>query len=196
MRADLEIIQDWIATDSRTLDLGCGDGTLLHYLKHEKSVRTLGIEIDEQKFNTCVARGLSVIEHNLDLGLERFADKSFDTVVLSQTLQAVKHPEKVLLETLRVGKECIVAFPNFGHWRCRWFLSTKGRMPVSEVMPYTWYDTPNIHFCTIKDFELLCKELNIQILNKVFTSPSGRLQGAASQWPNLFGSTAIYHLSR
>lgn len=196
MRFDLEIMQGWIDSNSHVLDLGCGDGELLYFLKHQKNVSGIGIEIDETKFNNCISRGLSVIEHNLDLGLGNFADNSFDTVVLSQTLQAVHHPEKVLAETLRVGKQCIVAFPNFGYWRCRWYLGTKGQMPVSEFMPYSWYDTPNIHFCTIRDFENLCTELNIRILDRVVTTPTARLQGLASHWSNLFGATAIYHLSR
>ena len=117
-------------------------------------------------------------------------------VVMTLTLQAVRHPDKVLEETLRVGKQSIVAFPNFAHWSCRLYLSSKGRMPVSKFMPYTWYNTPNIHFCTIRDFEALCHERGIKILNKEVTSQDGRFSSLAKLWPNLFGSMAIYHISR
>ena len=196
MRADFELIQSWIKTRSRVLDLGCGDGTLLAALARSKQVRGLGIEIDADNLNQCVARGLQVIEQNLDEGLSNFADNSFDVVVMTQTLQAVHAPDKVLDETLRIGRESIVAFPNFGHWRVRWHLSSKGRMPVSKFMPYSWYDTPNIHFCTVNDFEALCKEKGIAILNKEVTSPQGRLPWLATVWPNLFGAMAVYHLQK
>lgn len=196
MRVDLDVIQQWIAPQSRVLDLGCGDGTLLYNLQKHKSVNGLGIEIDPDKFNACLAKGLNVIEQNLDDGLTNFIDHSFDVVVMTQTLQAMHHPDKVLEETLRVGKQSIVAFPNFGQWRCRLDLSTKGKMPVSKFMPFNWYDTPNIHFCTIKDFEALLEKRQIKILNRVVTTPDQHLNALAELWPNLFGSTAIYHLSK
>ncbi len=196
MRIDLDVIQKLIAPNTRVLDLGCGDGALLYNLKCNKSVNGLGIEIDKENFNQCLSKGLHVIEQDLDKGLDNFADKSFDVVVMTQTLQAVHHPDKVLEETLRVGKQSIVAFPNFGHWRCRLYLGTKGRMPVSKNMPHSWYETPNIHFCTVSDFEALCKERNIQILKRIVTSQHKTLNGLATVWPNLFGSTAIYHLSK
>lgn len=196
MRIDLDVIQSWIAGNSRVLDLGCGDGTLLYNLQHNKSVSGLGIEIDEQNFNRCLARGLNVIEQDLDQGLGNFADKSFDVVVMTQTLQAMHNPDRLLEETLRVGKQSIVAFPNFGHWRARFYLATRGRMPVSKNLPHSWYATPNIHFCTIRDFEVLCQERQIRILNREMTGPVRTLNSLARIWPNLFASTAIYHLSR
>ena len=130
MRADLDIIQEWIAPGSRVLDLGCGDGELLAWLRDNKQVAGYGLEIDPDKIALCIERGVNVIEQNLDLGLGNFASNSFDVVVMTQSLQALHYPDKVLAEMLRVGKTCIITFPNFGHWRCRWYLTTKGRMPV------------------------------------------------------------------
>ena len=195
-RLDFDVIHEWIKSGSRVLDLGCGDGALLQSLIQKKNVNGLGIEIDADDFNQCLAKGLNVIEQNLDDGLSNFADNSFDVVIMTLTLQAVQHPDKILEETLRVGKQSIVVFPNFAHWQSRLHLMSKGRMPVSKFMPYTWYDTPNIHFCTIRDFESLCAERNIEILTRVVTNPDQRLHGLTKNWPNLFGSTAIYHLSR
>lgn len=196
MRLDLDVIEDWIAPNSRVLDLGCGDGTLLLNLKNRKQVKGVGIEIDPDNFNQCIRKGLSVIEQDVDKGLSNFGDKSFDVVVMSQTLQAMDRPDWVLKETLRIGKESIVAFPNFGHWISRMHLGAKGRMPVSKFMPYNWYDTPNIHFCTIADFEYLCKEMDIKILDRALMTAGGRINGMASVWPNLLATTAIYHLSK
>ena len=195
MRVEFDVIKQWIQPKTRVLDCGCGDGTLLQELTNCKDIDGLGIEIDHDDFNACISKGLSVIDQNLDLGLANFADKSFDTVVMTLTLQAVRNPDKVLEETLRVGKQSIVAFPNFAHWSSRLYLLSKGRMPVSKFMPYTWYNTPNIHFCTIKDFEALCLERGIKILNKEVACHDARFSLLAKLWPNLFGSMAIYHIS-
>ena len=151
--------QRWIAPGTRVLDLGCGDGEFLLQLQREKNVRGLGVEIDPEDITRALARGLDIVEQDMDRGLDNFPDASFDTVVMALALQAVHYPHRVLEEMLRIGRECIVTFPNFGNWRCRWYLSTQGRMPVSRFMPYSWYDTPNIHFCTVKDFERLCSIL-------------------------------------
>lgn len=195
MRIDLNEIQHWIQQNSRILDLGCGDGTLLKFLIDNKQVQGYGLEIDPVQINTCIDKGLNVIEQNLDRGLGNFADKSFDTVIMTQALQTLHFPHLVLDEMLRVGKECIVTFPNFGHWKARLHLFTRGRMPVSDLLPYQWYDTPNIHFCTFKDFEVLCHERDIKVIHRqVVNEGSGNLFKDFS--PNLFGETAIYHLRK
>lgn len=195
MRIDLNEIQHWIKQDSRILDLGCGDGTLLKFLIDTKQVQGYGLEIDAAQINTCIDKGLNVIEQNLDRGLGNFADKSFDTVLMTQALQTLHFPHLVLDEMLRVGKECIVTFPNFGHWKARFYLAMRGRMPVSDLLPYEWYNTPNIHFCTFNDFEVLCRERNIKVINRqVVNEQSGQL--LKDFMPNLFGETAIYHLSK
>jgi methionine biosynthesis protein MetW len=195
MRIDLNEIQHWITQNSRVLDLGCGDGTLLKFLIDNKQVQGYGLEIDAAQINLCIDKSLNVIEQNLDRGLGNFADKSFDTVIMTQALQTLHFPHLVLDEMLRVGKECIVTFPNFGHWKARFYLATRGRMPVSDLLPYEWYNTPNIHFCTFKDFEVLCRERNIKVINRqVVNEQSG--QTLKDLMPNLFGETAIYHLSK
>ena len=196
MRLDFELIADWIAPDSRVLDLGCGDGSLLQQLATQKNVDGLGIEIDHDHINQCVANGVNVIEQDLDQGLANIADNSFDTVVMTLALQTLHTPHLAIDEMLRVGRECIVTFPNFGHWRCRWYLSQVGRMPVSRFMPYSWYDTPNIHFCTVRDFEVLCAEKFVKIINRAVVSGDNRRSRLADLWPNLFGVTAVYHISR
>ena len=196
MRQDLTRIQQWIAPGARVLDLGCGDGQFLLQLQRQRQVDGLGLEIDADNIRAAIALGLNIVEQNLDEGLGNFRDQSFDTVVMAHALQAVSYPHRVLQEMLRVGRECIVTFPNFGHWRCRLYLGTRGRMPVSEFMPHSWYDTPNIHFCTVRDFETLCTELNIRIRHREMIGL--RSQGAklAGLLPNLFATTAIYHISR
>jgi methionine biosynthesis protein MetW len=195
MRIDLNEIQHWIQQGSRILDLGCGDGTLLKFLIDHKQVQGYGLEIDAAHINTCIEKDLNVIEQNLDRGLGNFADKSFDTVLMTQALQTLHFPHLVLDEMLRVGKECIVTFPNFGHWKARFYLATRGRMPVSDLLPYEWYDTPNIHFCTFDDFEVLCRARNIKVIHRqVVNEESG--QTLKDFMPNLFGETAIYHLSK
>lgn len=195
MRIDLNEIQHWIKQGSRILDLGCGDGTLLKFLIDTKQVQGYGLEIDSAQINACIDKGLNVIEQNLDRGLGNFADKSFDTVLMTQALQTLHFPHLVLDEMLRVGKECIVTFPNFGHWKARLHLALRGRMPVSDLLPYEWYNTPNIHFCTFDDFEVLCRERNIKVIHRqVVNEQSGQL--LKDFMPNLFGETAIYHLSK
>ncbi len=196
MRQDLTRIQQWIALGSRVLDLGCGNGEFLLRLQNERQVKGLGLEIDAENINTALTAGLNIVEQDLDGGLDNFRDDSFDTVVMAHALQAVRAPHLVLDQMLRIGRECIVTFPNFAHWRCRIYLGTRGRMPVSKFMPYTWYDTPNIHFCTVTDFEKLCLERGINVLHREMVGPDNSSHTLARLWPNLFATTAIYHISR
>ncbi|MEE4192538.1 MAG: methionine biosynthesis protein MetW [Halieaceae bacterium] len=196
MRQDLTHIQQWIRPGSRVLDLACGDGEFLARLEAERDVKGIGLEIDAASITAGIGRGLSIIEQDLDRGLANFRDDSFDTVVMAHALQAVHYPHLVLDEMLRIGRECIVTFPNFAQWRCRLYLGTRGRMPVSKFMPYAWYDTPNIHFCTVRDFESLCEERDIRILQRDMVGPANNGGVLAKAWPNLFATTAIYHISR
>jgi methionine biosynthesis protein MetW len=195
MRLDLSLIQNWIERNARVLDLGCGDGTLLMALRDNKNADGLGVEIDGNDITRCVARGINVIEQDLNDDLGNFESGSFDAVVMTLALQALRYPHRVLDEMLRIGRHGIVTFPNFGHWRARWYLFSRGRMPVSKFLPYTWYDTPNIHFCTVKDFEALCAEKNIRILDRAMISGNSQ-SGLARLWPNLFAVTAVYHIAR
>ena len=196
MRPDLEIIQKWIEPESRVLDLGCGDGTLLTLLKEAKRVESIGLEIDAANIQQCIKNGVNVIEQNIDKGLSNFETASFDTVVLTQTLQALSSPDELIDEMLRIGKRGIVTFPNFGNWRSRIYLASKGRMPVSKFMPYQWYDTPNIHFCTVKDFDELCANKGIEVLTRMVVDSKHKRGWGVGILPNLLGETAIYHLTR
>lgn len=196
MRIDLDVIQEWIAPGSRVLDLGCGDGALLEQLDKNKDVTGYGLEIDPEQIARCVQRGVNVVEQNLDTGLGNFSDGSFDAVVMTQALQTLRHPHEVVREMLRVGRDCIITFPNFGQWRARWHLAFSGRMPVSDLLPFEWYDTPNIHFCTFRDFEVLCKQNGWTILHRQVVSETKIGVTFKDFLPNLFGETAIYHLTR
>ncbi len=196
MRQDLTLIQDWIKPQSRVLDLGCGDGALLEMLRDQKQVDGLGVEIDGDDITHCLARGINVVEQDLNQSLGNFESGSFDVVVMALALQALRAPDHVLDEMLRIGREGIVTFPNFGHWRCRWYIGTRGRMPVSETLPYQWYDTPNIHLCTVSDFEALCAARGYRISHRAMVGADHSTGLAARLWPNLFGVTAIYHITR
>ncbi|MFT6201511.1 MAG: methionine biosynthesis protein MetW [Granulosicoccus sp.] len=196
MRIDLNSIQSYIAVNSHVLDLACGDGELLLALKNNKNVTGVGLENDPRHITECIKNGVSVVEHDLNKGLQHIHDRAYDAVVMTLALQAMQRPDIVLEEMLRIGKECIITFPNFAHWKARWHLLIRGRMPVSDLLPYEWYDTPNIHFCTIKDFETLCQARDITILNKTVVSEKGSSQSLAQLHPNLFGETAVYHLTK
>jgi len=197
VRADLEIIEPWIQPRAHILDLGCGDGTLLHFLHQNKEVTGYGLEIEPNQINECLKKGVNVLQQDLDLkGLGNFQDHSFDAVLMTQALQAVRNPDIMLEEMLRLGKESIITFPNFGHWRCRGYLGLKGRMPMSKTLPFTWYNTPNIHFCTFKDFEALCYQKNIRILNRTVVDSSHHDRRLINLWPNMLGEIAIYRVSR
>jgi len=196
MRSDLDIINDWIKEDSKVLDLGCGNGELLQHIIGKKNVRGYGIEIDAEDINHCIEQGIPVIDQNIDDGLQNFGDQSFDLVVMTHALQQFRRPDLLLDEMLRIGKECIITFPNFGHWRNRLHLGLKGRMPVSEFLPYNWYDTPNIHFCTFVDFTNLCEEKNIHI--KRWAAVDGHLRDHwwIRAFPNVMSETAIFYVSK
>ncbi|HZT89618.1 MAG TPA: methionine biosynthesis protein MetW [Stellaceae bacterium] len=163
LRRDLGLIADMIAPGSRVLDIGCGDGALLAYLSRQKGVDARGMELSQSGVNACVGHGLSVIQGDADRDLEAYPDGAFDVVVLSQTLQATRRPREVLATLVRIGRRAIVSFPNFGFWRIRLSLLFRGRMPVSDLLNHPWYETPNIHLCTIRDFVALCDEMDIRI---------------------------------
>ncbi|MFP5383066.1 MAG: methionine biosynthesis protein MetW [Gammaproteobacteria bacterium] len=196
MRPDLDIIAPWIRPKARVLDLGCGDGELLGFLAQQHAVTGYGLEIDPEKIRSCIARGVNVIEQNIDEGLRNFDDGSFDTVLMTQALQALHNPHLVIAEMLRVGREAIVTFPNFGHWRPRFYLALRGRMPMSESLPHHWYDTPNIHFCTFRDFEMLCHDNGWRVLDRLVTDGRHREGALMQAIPNLLGEIAIYRLTR
>ncbi len=197
MRTDLKIIEQWIKPGSHVLDLGCGDGTLLDYLQREKQATGFGLEINQDHITTCMGRGVSVIEQNLDTqGLGNFEDHTFDTVLMTQALQAVRRPDMVLDEMMRVGREGIVTFPNFAYWRLRWYLMRRGRMPESETLPYKWYNTPNIHLCTFKDFEALCYRKGFRILTRTVVDGEHQDRWLSRLWPNMLGQIAIYRITR
>ncbi len=196
MRLDLRLAERWIKPKSRVLDLGCGDGELLAHLRDNFDVKGYGLEIDEEKINDCVARGVNVIQQNLNDGLGNFGDSSFDSVIMTQALQAVEKPDRLLNDMLRVGKQAIITFPNFAHWKTRGYLFFKGKMPVSEALPYSWYDTPNIHLCTFKDFEVLCRQLDINILNRLAVDDDQQGSLLMNRFPNMMGEVAIYRVSR
>jgi methionine biosynthesis protein MetW len=189
-RPDFDAIADWVKPGARVLDLGCGDGSLLRFLRETREAAGYGIEIDDAKVLASARNGVNVIQLDLESGLSGFESGSFDYVVLSQTLQAVRHTERIIKEMLRVGREGIVAFPNFGYWRHRVQILA-GRMPVSENLPYQWYDTPNVHLFTIRDFEQFCATHGVRILERKVIS-EGR---AVSALPNLLGSLAVYRLN-
>ena len=192
----IEVIKNWIDKESQVLDLGCGDGNILNILTKELGVTALGVEINQENLNECINLGLNVIQQNIDEGLSNFSNKSFDVVIMSQTIQVLKEPKQALLEVTRIGKESIVTIPNFGHWATRLNLLLSGRMPVTGALPNNWYDTENIHLCTIKDFEVLCSECGIDILEKRFFNSNGGESVLAKVLPNIFAATAMYKISK
>lgn len=191
MSIDHELAEKWIHPHSKVLDLGCGDGTLLAHLRDRRQVQGYGLEIDTDKINTAIARGLNIIEQDLNDGLTRFADGSFDTVVMMRALQSVKNPRDLLVDMLRVAKEGIVTFPNFAYWQNRVYLGIKGIMPMSETIPHEWYNTPNIHLCTFKDFERLCHDNDIKILDTVAVSDSPVLERLPTFVPDVIKSKLL-----
>ena len=190
-RPDFAAIATWIPKGASVLDLGCGDGSLLRYLKETRAVTGYGVEISDLNIASCIGNGVNVIQNDLNTGLADFENNSFDYVLLSQTLQATRHTEALIQEMLRVGREGIVSFPNFGYWRNR-FKILLGNMPVSSELPYQWYDTPNVHLCTLKDFETFCADHHVAVLDRRVMTGESEVKAI----PNLLGSTAVYRFQR
>ncbi len=197
-RVDLVAVANMVTPGSRVLDVGCGDGQLLQLLSEKRGVDARGIEISREGVNLCVAKGLAVIQGDADVDLADYPDDAFDYVILSQTLQATRRPRWVLEQMLRIGRHAIVSVPNFGYWRMRLQLLTRGRMPVTKNLPDTWYDTQNIHFCTIRDFVELVRALDVRIERAVALDGRGRRVRLHVPWWfwNLFGEQAVFLLSR
>jgi methionine biosynthesis protein MetW len=197
LRVDLALISEWIKPNSRILDLGCGDGTLLKHLRETMNVSGYGIEIDQADIVKCIESGINVIHADLDEGINNYFDaNSFDFVVMTQALQAIRHPEKLLDEILRVSSDAIITFPNMAYWSNRVQLAIGGHMPVTKSLPHYWYNTPNIHLCTLQDFENLCKELGIRIIKRHVVDSQHRHNWLSKLFPNLFGEIAIYHITK
>ena len=195
-RIDHDIILDIVPRGAKVLDLGCGDGSLLEKMVRTKNVRGSGIEISDEGIRECIARGLAVLQEDIDDGLKDYPDRSFDYIILNQTLQAVKKPHVVLSEMLRVGEKAVVGFPNFAHWKMRMYLLLRGRMPKTEYLPYEWYDTPNIHFCTVTDFEEYCRKFSLRVERRVYLSNDRGGRVLRGFGPNLFAESAVYLLSK
>lgn len=197
-RTDFEVIADFIKPGSRLLDVGCGDGELLHLLQTRRNVDGRGVELSQAGVDQCLLKGLSVIQGDADSDLIYYPDSGFDYVVLSQTLQATRNPKAVLEQLLRIGERVVISIPNFGYWRARAHLLFRGRMPVTKELPYSWHDTPNIHFCTIEDFIDLVKEVGAKVENAVALNRQGQRVAWKLPWGawNLFGQQAVFLLHR
>lgn len=197
LRLNYTIITELINEGSKVLDLGCGDGTLLKKLIDEKKVHGIGVEIDQNSAISAIEKGLSVIQGNIDEGLKEFSDKEYDWVILNQTVQSTDKPDFVIEEMLRVGKKVVVSFPNFAYWKVRFYLFFKGRMPKSKVLPFEWFDTPNIHLLTINDFYEFCHKRNINILQSVYMTRAKVRHGVLIRAiSNFFTEEVMFVISR
>ena len=193
-RTDLELITSLVDKEARILDVGCGNGELLKSLKNKKKVKGQGLELKQERVNKCVEQGLSAIQGNADSDLSLYPDQSFDCVILSQTIQATNNPKNILIELIRIGRKAIISIPNFGYWKVRLGFATYGKMPITEKLSNNWYDTPNIHLCSILDFVDLCRELNIKIEKTIVLNSNNikSFNGAPNSWSNFFGEEAIF----
>tara|TARA_A100001388_G_scaffold168513_1_gene125909 strand:+ start:1020 stop:1625 length:606 start_codon:yes stop_codon:yes gene_type:complete len=193
-RTDLELITSLVDKEARILDVGCGNGELLKSLKNKKNVKGQGLELKQERVNKCVAKGLSAIQGNADSDLSLYPDQSFDCVILSQTIQATNNPKNILIELIRIGRKAIISIPNFGYWKVRLGFATYGKMPITKKLSNNWYDTPNIHLCSILDFVDLCHELNIKIEKTIVLNSNNikSFNGAPNSWSNFFGEEAIF----
>ena len=198
IRVDWQLIADMVEPESRVLDVGCDDGQLLAHLAETKNVDGRGLELSQHGVNICVSNGLSVVQGNADTDLVYYPDDSFDYAILSKTLQTTHQPHVVLEQLLRIGRRAIVSFPNFAYWRCRAYLTVKGRMPMTNSLDIPWYETPNIHFCTLKDFTALCEQMDVKIEQSVIVKASGKVMTRASygKFANFFGADCIFMLSK
>lgn len=198
MKLEFKIIADLLEENTRVLDVGCDDGTLMEFLKKNKNLDIRGIEISKKKVQVCISKGLTVLEGNAEFDLKQFPENSFDYVVLGQTLQAFVNPEIVIKELLRVGKKAIVTIPNFGHWRVRLNLLTKGTMPVTKTLPNDWYNTPNIHMCTIKDFVKFSKTINFKIYKSLalMNKNVSNINNSNLSFKNLFAELGIFLIEK
>jgi len=193
LHLNYSIISKMIEENSHILDLGCGSGELLQMLKTKKGIKALGVDINQDNIISCLEKGLSVIQGDIDIGLKEFTDKSYDYVILNQTLQSTHNPEFVMQEMLRVGKKCVVSFPNFAYWRVRCHLFFKGQMPKSRILPFEWYNTPNIHLLTVSDFFEFAKKRNIKILKSIYTTKATIKKFPLTRFlPNLFAEEVIF----
>ena len=198
MKLEFKIIADLLEENTRILDVGCDDGTLMEFLKKNKNIDIRGIEISKKKVQVCISKGLTVLEGNAEFDLKQFPENSFDYVVLGQTLQAFVNPEIVIKELLRVGKKAIVTIPNFGHWKVRLNLLTKGTMPVTKTLPNDWYNTPNIHMCTIKDFVKFSKTINFKIYKSLalMNKNVSNINNSNLSFKNLFAELGIFLIEK
>tara|TARA_R110002096_G_scaffold196966_2_gene380022 strand:- start:14539 stop:15141 length:603 start_codon:yes stop_codon:yes gene_type:complete len=195
LRVELQRICEWIEPGSRVLDLGCGDGSLLEWLQKNRNISGYGVDINPENVLSCLKKKVNIIQADLDAGLTDFEDGSFDYVIMTQALQALQFPHQTLAEMVRVGRKSIVTFPNFGLWKHRVYLAMKGRMPVSKALPAQWYDTQNIHLCTVKDFEQFCKQKALHIAKRDIVDYEHRSDALMKLWPNLFGEVALYQIN-